>query len=248
MSYNSFAAPASPDDVFDAFERFGQTMGEIDITTAPINEELDNERLDALWEWENTRDELGEERCDLLCDWLEAQRAARRVTSPKAKVEVISELAPASPAENIAQPISRDDFLKAMFAHTTGPVYTCSFPNERDDPTQATERHIISRKPLQIERFISEWDKPGRGAFVCVGTLKGGAKRRCKENIEETVCLHADLDFAKIDLLPTDKAAAVAEVMRQLARLKHPPSITVSSGNGVHAYWLFKEPMQTQQH
>ena len=125
MSYNSFAAPARPASLhaqwfeeLDRFAAFGQMAVEaIDITTARDDEELANERADALWEWEweNTRDELGEERCDLLCEWLEAQRAARRVASRKvedetdAKVEVAPELAPSPHADNLAQPITTRD-------------------------------------------------------------------------------------------------------------------------------------------
>jgi hypothetical protein len=131
------------------------------------------------------------------------------------------------------------DFLKTLFEHTTAPVYVCSFPNERDDPKQAGERHIATRLPSHITSFVEKWDKPGRGLFFGVGTVNGD--KRNKETVVETIGLHADLDFAKIDGDPD-----LTEVMRHLARLKYLPSATVFSGNGVHAYWLFKEPMPTQ--
>jgi hypothetical protein len=198
--------------------------------------------------------ELDDEQCTALRKWM-AHRDARGVTLRKAdfevpvdarvEVEAASELAPASPPENAAQPISRDDFLKTMFAHTGGPVYTCSLPNERGDRKQAGERHVITRKPNQIDAFIENWDQAGRGLFFCVGTVKPGAKRR-KENIAETIFLHADIDFKNVDLLPTDKAAAVADVLRQLARLKYPPSVIMFSGGGLHAYWLLTEKLDTQ--
>jgi hypothetical protein len=130
-------------------------------------------------------------------------------------------------------------FLQKLFEHTTAPVYVCSFPNERDDPKQAGERHITTRLPSHISSFVEKWDKPGRGLFFGVGTVNGD--KRNKESIVETIGLHADLDFAKIDGEPGRD-----EVLRQLARLKYLPSATVFSGNGVHAYWLFKEPMETQ--
>ena len=100
MSYNSFAAPASPDGsaVFDAFERYGRMLEEMNITTAPDDEErLDNERADALWEWEweNTRDKLGEERCDLLCEWLETRRGAVRKADAKIEIDDKVEVATA---------------------------------------------------------------------------------------------------------------------------------------------------------
>ena len=135
------------------------------------------------------------------------------------------------------------DFLKTLFEHTTEQVYICSFSNERDDPKQAGERHIATRTPAHITSFVEKWDKPGRGLFFCVGTVKAGAKRN-KPNVVETPCLHVDIDFKNVDLLGTDP---LGDVLRHLARLRILPSITVSSGGGVHAYWLLKEPLATQE-
>jgi hypothetical protein len=134
------------------------------------------------------------------------------------------------------------DFIKALFGYANEQPYICSLPNLKDDPAQAREQHITTRKPGMITWFVEKWDKAGRGLFICVGTVNNGAKRN-KETTKETVCLHADIDFKDVDLLDAD---ARGYVLRQLARLKYQPSITVFSGNGVHAYWLFREAMQTQ--
>jgi P4 family phage/plasmid primase-like protien len=137
------------------------------------------------------------------------------------------------------------DFIKTIFAHTVEPVYLCSFANERHDETQASERHITTRMPGHITSFLEKWDKPGRGLFFCVGTVKGGDKRN-KANIVETPCLFTDLDPDKIDGLPRDNSAVRIEMLHQLTRLKYQPSIIVWSGSGLHCYWLFKEPVDTQ--
>jgi len=136
--------------------------------------------------------------------------------------------------------ISAVDFLKTFFEHTTGPVYICSFPNERDDPHQAAERHVITRLPSHITSFAEKWDKPERGLFFCLGTVKAGTKRN-KENIVETIALHADIDFKNVDGAPGRD-----EVLRKLTFLKHQPSAVVFSGGGLHCYWLFKEALETQ--
>jgi len=83
---------------------------------------------------------------------------------------------------------TRNDFIRALFANTEGPTFVCSYPNERDDKAQAGPRQIIGRKSAAITNFLTKWDKPGRGAFICIGTLKEGAQRRAKENIAETPC------------------------------------------------------------
>jgi hypothetical protein len=139
--------------------------------------------------------------------------------------------------------ISAVDFLKTLFEHTTEQVYICSFSNERDDPKQAGERHVTTRTPAQITSFVEKWDKPGRGLFFGVGTVKAGAKRN-KENIVETAFLHADIDFKNVDLLGDDPRG---DVLRHVARLKYIPSAIVFSGNGIHAYWLLKESLATQE-
>lgn len=138
--------------------------------------------------------------------------------------------------------INATEFLKGMFAHTTKPIYTCSFPNERLDETQVSERHVITRMPSQIESFVKKWDRDGRGTFFCVATIDD---KRKKENTRETIILHADIDFKNVDMLGDDP---LKEVIKQLARLKLQPSAVVFSGNGVHVYWLLSEPLDTQGH
>jgi P4 family phage/plasmid primase-like protien len=184
----------------------------------PDDRELDDERWAALCEW---RDKGG-----LIASYAQLRNVEA--------VEGQKKIASAQPA------LSRLDFIKALFAHTEGPTYVCSFTNERDE---GPERHTIGRSSTAIDKFLSNWDKPGRGAFVCVGTLKAGAQRRAKENIAQTTCLHADIDFKDLDTLGEDP---VSFVMRYLARLKYLPSITVLSGGGVHCYWLLREPVDTQ--
>ncbi|MEH2475685.1 phage/plasmid-associated DNA primase [Nitrobacteraceae bacterium AZCC 2161] len=142
-------------------------------------------------------------------------------------------------------PIAPVGFLKALFEHTNNPIYICSFPNDRDDEKQASERHVVTRLPSHITSFAEKWDKPGRGLFFAVGTVKPGAKRN-KDNIVETIGLHADIDFKNVDGLPSDTSAARVEVLRLLQRLKHQPTVIVFSGGGLHCYWLFKEAMDTQ--
>jgi hypothetical protein len=185
------------------FERFAAFAEQIDITTAPATEDdYDHERVVALLQWK-----------------------ARRAKSATAALPQQAEKV--IPGSNVAP--TTIDFCKALFANTTGPVYTCSFPNERDDPNQAAERHVISRDGARVMAFMQKWDKPGRGMFVCVAVLKEGAQKRNKENVEHIVCLHADIDFKNVDALGADPKA---EVLKQLARLRLLPSATVLSGGG----------------
>lgn len=134
------------------------------------------------------------------------------------------------------------EFLAALFNGTSdegdGGVYLSSLPNERDDPLEPIgERHVCPPSGEEVDRFVHRWDRPKRGLFVCVGTVAD--TKRTKDNVRETVCLHADVDFKNLaEDEPTIRAA--------LATLPTPPSIIVRSGNGLHLYWLFREPVDTQ--
>jgi hypothetical protein len=167
-----------------------------------------------------------------------AARAAYCVRADKAREQAAEkQIAPNTKPTTI-------DFIKTLFEHTKGPAFVCSFPNERGDPKHAGPRQIIGRKPTLTEQFLKRWDKPGRGAFICVGTLKEGAQSRSKENIAQSNCLHGDIDFKDLDTLGEEP---IAFVKKHLARLKHQPSIIVHSGGGIHVYWLFKEPIDAQE-
>lgn len=117
------------------------------------------------------------------------------------------------------------------------PVHICSLGNERDGPH--SPKFVSTRDASDILRFISKWDAAGRGMFFCVGTLKPGAKR-LKESVAEIAFLHCDIDFKDIVDQPAD-------VTRKLGALRLPPSITVASGNGVHAYWLLTEALPASE-
>jgi P4 family phage/plasmid primase-like protien len=206
---------SSHDYFFDIAARYGALIEQIDITTAPLDWEPDDER------WQSAHAVFGK--------WWDEHRLAGHAKQAAEKIIPAAKPAP-----------TRDDFIKALFAGTDGETYVCSFTNERG---AGPERHVIGRSNGKITQFLKNWDKEGRGAFVCVGTLKKGAQSRNKAKIAETPCLHADIDFKDLDTLGEEP---VKFVLRQLARLKYPPSIIVLSGGGVHAYWLFKEALDTQ--
>jgi P4 family phage/plasmid primase-like protien len=123
-------------------------------------------------------------------------------------------------------------FISTVFGPTTEmPVHVCSLGNERDG--NHAPRFVSTRDLADVAKFMAKWDKPERGLFYCVGTLKPGSKRE-KANVAEIAFLHADIDFKDIIDSPAD-------VERKLSYLSLQPSIVVSSGHGFHVYWLLKE-------
>ena len=132
------------------------------------------------------------------------------------------------------------EFIKALFATgSEAPVYICSLANERDDPTEPPMRKVLTRDRDDIARFISKWDRPKRGLFFCVGTVAPG-KDRSKDSIQEIIGLHVDIDFKSVP-------DSHDEILAKLDKLRFRPSAVVSSGNGLHGYWLFKEALRLDE-
>src|SRR5262245_4557640 len=85
-------------------------------------------------------------------------------------------------------------FLSALFRGSQSPVFFISMGTDRaDNPPQ-----IVTREKDAVRQFISEWDRPGHAVYFCLTTVKSGP-RRGKLNLDELVCLSADLDFQGID-------------------------------------------------
>jgi hypothetical protein len=141
--------------------------------------------------------------------------------------------------------VGPDQFLRIMFAGTAGPVFVCSLPNVKGD--RPGERWLASGDPAAAEKFLAHWNVAGRSTYFCSATLKPnkdwiarepGRSPRCEENIAEIVGLHCDIDFKNVTV-------TAAEILRILKSLLCAPSIVVNSGHGLHGYWLFKEPIET---
>jgi AAA domain len=109
--------------------------------------------------------------------------------------------------------------------------YVCSLPNEKK---AGRIPQLFSDDPAAIKAFVKKWDQPGRGVFYCVGILKPGATRRCREELAAIEGLHFDIDYKDISEPPE-------EIERRLRRLPLPTTLR-RSGGGVHVLVLLKEP------
>jgi RecA-family ATPase len=130
------------------------------------------------------------------------------------------------------------EFLKSMFgASTAAPVYICSLPNSDAEGREVGERHVATRDPEHVEAFRGKWDRKDRGLYFAVATVKAGATARKKETLDELNCLHVDIDFKSVI------NAGPVEIERRLRETMCLPSFVTLSGNGLHAYWCFRESL-----
>jgi hypothetical protein len=129
------------------------------------------------------------------------------------------------------------EFIAEWFGpRSTGRVYIASLPNPelRGTPEgQPNERHILTRSSERIANFAAEHDRPGRAVYWGPATLKPDAIRRSKDNIDELVALHVDIDFKNIE-------AAPEEIARIVEQLLLPPTRLRNTGHGLQAFWGFE--------
>jgi hypothetical protein len=125
------------------------------------------------------------------------------------------------------------EFIGDFFSASTGSIFFCSIGNERNGarPAEVCGRGGGDRLD---ELVLHRWDKPDRGTFFACNTMRPAQARRSKELVHEIVCLHADIDFAKVDMEPDT-------ILVRLGQLPCLPSKIVNSGHGHHCYWLLNE-------
>jgi hypothetical protein len=129
------------------------------------------------------------------------------------------------------------DFIADVFGgSTTEPVFLSSLPNADARAREPSERRLATRDGALVERFRADMDRKDRGTYFCVSTIKSTAKQRSKSALAELNCLFVDIDFKSVTDAPED-------IERKLGQLMHLPSKVVHSGNGLHAYWIFKEAL-----
>jgi RecA-family ATPase len=115
--------------------------------------------------------------------------------------------------------------------------YVCSLPN----PGTEGKVHEVFYADDNVgraraEKFAQLENKPGRGVYDCIGTLRDGAKSRSKDTVAELACLIADLDLKNI-------VESRDIILRRLQQLLLTPSEIRDSGFGLHAIWHLKEPV-----
>jgi hypothetical protein len=98
---------------------------------------------------------------------------------------------------------------------------------------------------MEAADYVASDAYRGKCVFVGIGSSKtdNGPVRRCtSEEIASLCAVWADLDLKgeahKGKALPGTVEDALSVLPKDM-----PPTITVSTGNGVHAWWVFKEPL-----
>jgi hypothetical protein len=118
-------------------------------------------------------------------------------------------------------------FLQKLFDGR--PIHLCSYANDRSETKKFPPHHDTIRDPADVDVFIEENDITGRATYFAVNVMRG--RRRSKEKIAQYNALYTDIDFKGV--VEDEKT-----IRGVLAKLPIKPSAVVSSGHGLHVYWL----------
>jgi RecA-family ATPase len=116
---------------------------------------------------------------------------------------------------------------------------------DANDVWAPCEKHgecVMCRGPLRFpfvaEAFARQHDKPGWGVYDCVSPLR--EPRRTKDNVAQIEGLHIDVDAYKIEKTKEEVIKRLQDELLDVGIL----SRINSSGRGVHAHFLFREPIE----
>jgi len=123
------------------------------------------------------------------------------------------------------------EFLSAFFRDTEQAVELRALRNNGG----ATQQ-LFTRNPDEVVAYCQHYDGLGWGLYFGLATrdsLNLGGKR---ENLRELPCLWAEIDIHKFGM-------SVEQAVAILLSCPLPPSLIVSSGRGLHVYWLLSPPL-----
>jgi hypothetical protein len=130
---------------------------------------------------------------------------------------------------------SAPDFLEDFFRGTEHAVDIRALAN--DGSLKPVTRH--TRDPQIVIDMCMRYNGADRGVFFGVATRLNGSHSGRREDLAELPGLWTDIDCYKLGI-SKDEALAV------LRQCPLPPTVVIDSGGGLHAYWLFREPLDVR--
>ena len=100
-------------------------------------------------------------------------------------------------------------------------------------------RSLFGGELIDVEHHCKIWDRPGCGVFFACCTRIRGRSSGTRADIHELVAVWVDIDIYKLGLTRDT-------VLSLLRSCPLRPTVIVSSGGGIHAYWLLREPLDAR--
>jgi P4 family phage/plasmid primase-like protien len=124
-------------------------------------------------------------------------------------------------------------FLKNLFSECGEAIELRACPNVKGVSGALSE---MTDTDVARAAFCARKDVEGIGTYFGVCTRLKGSEKGNLQSVAEMPALWVDIDCKKQGLAGDD-------VLACLSHLPFPPSITINSGGGLHAYWQLEEPL-----
>lgn len=122
-------------------------------------------------------------------------------------------------------------FLSQFFEFTSGEVELRAIANDG-----GMLGRVFTRNPDDVIAFCQRRDVPGVAVYFGPCTRIANSRQGRREDLAESIAAWVDIDVYKLGITVEDAVAA-------LRGSPFPPTVIVLSGGGVHAYWLWREPI-----
>jgi P4 family phage/plasmid primase-like protien len=126
-------------------------------------------------------------------------------------------------------------FLFEFFQYTDDALEKVEFRAIANDGSGPRGRMHV-RDFDQLLPFLRRHDALGVAVYFGCCTRIAGAHQGRREHLASAVGLWVDIDCYKLGI-------SIEDAVRALRQCPMRPTVTVCSGGGVHAYWLFREPL-----
>jgi hypothetical protein len=123
------------------------------------------------------------------------------------------------------------DFMKRFFTETLHNVELRAIPNERGTAKPVA---VFSRREKELVAFCEANDVDGGSVYFGVCTRRLDVTDGSAAGVVECPALWVDIDCV-------DQGITGAETLAALQFLPFPPTLTIDSGGGIHAYWMLED-------
>lgn len=136
---------------------------------------------------------------------------------------------------------STERFLRALYENAGDGALSVSYLGENDLPIT---RWFTKDQLGEMAAYAIEC---GKTHNTCLNINPRVAAldtyhRGMSDKVLEVVAVYQDFDIKGLAHVEKRLPESEKEVLDYLAELPHPPSFIIRSGNGVHAYWIFRQP------
>lgn len=137
--------------------------------------------------------------------------------------------------------ISTERFLRALYENAGDGVISISYLRENDAPIT---RWFTKEQIPEMAAYAVECGRT-HNTYLNINpraTALDTYHRGLSKDVSEVVCVYQDFDIKGKAHAEKRLPESEKDVLDYLAELPFSPSFIIRSGNGVHAYWLFRQP------